>query len=164
MEFRKAAKIVFELQTEKLIESSEDHKNVRRARRMFGGPDEGKVNILNLRVRLRAEESNWLFSQMKKYHVGLCRMIRRKLICSWTGPRCTVTVWLVWTWINGKGPLACSGPRWNNFVTFLHIRDYCNHYNTCYHVWLVRWVSCLGTNFCWCNPTFLKFLFKYSTL
>ena len=52
MEFRKAAKLVFELQTEKLIESSEDHRNVRRARRMFGGPDKGEVNILNLKVIL----------------------------------------------------------------------------------------------------------------
>ena len=58
MEFRKAAKLVFELRTEKLIESSEDGKNVWRARRMFGRPEEGEVNILNLKVRLRAEESN----------------------------------------------------------------------------------------------------------
>jgi len=52
MEFRKAAKLVFELRTEKLIESSGDRKNVWRARRMFGGPDEGEVNMLNLKVRL----------------------------------------------------------------------------------------------------------------
>ena len=41
MEFRKAAKLVFELQTEKLIEFSEDRTNVQKARRMFGGPKEG---------------------------------------------------------------------------------------------------------------------------
>jgi len=33
MEFRKAAKLVFESRTEKRIESLEDRKNVRRARR-----------------------------------------------------------------------------------------------------------------------------------
>ena len=52
MEFRKAAKLVFELQTEKLMESSEDHRNVRKARQMFRGPDKGEVDILNLKVRL----------------------------------------------------------------------------------------------------------------
>ena len=41
MEFRKAAKLVFELRTEKLIESSEDRANAQKARRMFGGPEEG---------------------------------------------------------------------------------------------------------------------------
>ena len=41
MEFRKAAKLVFELRTEKLIESLEDRTNVQKARRMFGGPEEG---------------------------------------------------------------------------------------------------------------------------
>lgn len=41
MEFRKAAKLVFELRTEKLIEYSEGRMNVRKARRMFGGPEEG---------------------------------------------------------------------------------------------------------------------------
>ena len=40
MEFRKAAKLVFELRTEKLIESSEDRTNVQKARRIFGGPEE----------------------------------------------------------------------------------------------------------------------------
>ena len=58
MEFRKAAKLVFELRTEKLIESSEESKNVGRARQMFGGPDKVEVNILNLKVRLRADEAN----------------------------------------------------------------------------------------------------------
>ena len=58
MEFRKAAKLVFEIRTEKLIESSEDRKNVQRATQMFGGPDEGEVNILNLKVRLCANEAN----------------------------------------------------------------------------------------------------------
>ena len=52
MESKKAAKLVFELRTEKLIESSEDRKNVRRARQMFRGPDKGEVNILNLKERL----------------------------------------------------------------------------------------------------------------
>ena len=41
MEFRKAAKLVFELRSEKRIESSEDQTNVQKARRMFGGPEEG---------------------------------------------------------------------------------------------------------------------------
>ena len=58
MEFREAAKLVFELRTLKLIESLEDRKNVWRARRMFGGLDEGEVNILNLKVRLGADEAN----------------------------------------------------------------------------------------------------------
>ena len=52
MEFRKAAKLVFELRTEKLIESSEDRKNVWRANRMFSRPDEGEANILKFEVRL----------------------------------------------------------------------------------------------------------------
>ena len=45
-------KLLVELQPEKLIESSEDHRNARKARQMFGGPDEGEVNILNLKVSL----------------------------------------------------------------------------------------------------------------
>jgi len=53
MEFRKAAKLLVELQTEKLIESLEDHGNVQRVIGMFGGPDEGEVNfLLNLRISL----------------------------------------------------------------------------------------------------------------
>ena len=52
MEFRKAAKLVFELRTEKLIKTLEDHRNFQKARQMFRGPDEGEVNILNLKVRL----------------------------------------------------------------------------------------------------------------
>ena len=52
MEFRKAAKLVFELQTENLIKSSEDHRNVQKARQMFGGPDKCEVNIRDLKVRL----------------------------------------------------------------------------------------------------------------
>ena len=52
MEFREAAKLVFELRTEKLIESSEDRTNVWKAKGRFGRPDKGEVNILNLRVRL----------------------------------------------------------------------------------------------------------------
>ena len=58
MEFKKAAKLLVELQTEKLIEPLEDHSNVQKARRMFGGSDKGEVNILNLRVRLQTEELN----------------------------------------------------------------------------------------------------------
>ena len=42
MEFIKAAKLLIELRTV---------LSIQRARRMFGGPDEGEVNILNLRVR-----------------------------------------------------------------------------------------------------------------
>ena len=47
MEFRKTAKfLVIELRTEKLVESSEGHGNIWRARRIiiFGGPDEGEVD------------------------------------------------------------------------------------------------------------------------
>ena len=76
MEFRKAAQLLLELQTEKLIESLEDHGNIRKARQMFKGPDEGEVNILNLTVRLCELRSQIdSFSHTKKYHVGLYRMI-----------------------------------------------------------------------------------------